>query len=148
MESPIGNQKYFGLWWSAGDTNNKLEFLDANNNVVGSFLSSDITSAILRLPASTQASYRGNPTQNPRQNTGEYYAYLNFFATDNTAFRKVVFTNLTSTGFETDNHAVATSYNNIRGQSVAVPEPLTILGAATAAAFGVSFKRRSAKAKK
>jgi hypothetical protein len=142
------NQRYFGLWWSAGDTNNKLEFLDANNNVVGTFLSSDITAAILRLPTPNQASYRGNPTQGSTTNTGEYYAYLNFFATDNTAFRKVVFTNTRSTGFESDNHAVASSYNNIRGQNVAVPEPLTILGAATAAAFGVSFKRRSAKAKK
>jgi hypothetical protein len=108
------DQKYFGLWWSAGDVNNRLQFLDANNNVVGSFLSSDITAAILRLPAATQASYRGNPTtQNPKQNMGQYYAYLNFFATDNTAFRKVVFTNsVTGTGFESDNHAVATSYNN------------------------------------
>ena len=142
------NQRYFGLWWSAGDTNNKLEFLDANNNVVGTFLSSDITAAILRLPTSTQASYRGNPTQTSKTNTSEYYAYLNFFATGNTTFNKVVFTNIRSTGFETDNHAVATSYNNIRGQNVAVPEPLTILGAATAAAFGASFKRRLAKAKK
>ena len=142
------DQRYFGLWWSAGDTNNRLQFLDANNNVVASFLSSDITAAILRLPTSAQASYRGNPTQSPKQNTSEYYAYLNFFATGNTTFRKVVFTNATSTGFESDNHAVATSYNNMRGRNVAVPEPLTILGAATAAAFGVSFKRRSANAKK
>jgi hypothetical protein len=142
------DQRYFGLWWSAGDVNNRLQFLDANNNVVGSFLSSDITAAILRLPTSDQASYRGNPTQSPKTNTNEYYAYLNFFATDNTTFRKVVFTNATSTGFESDNHAVATSYNNIRGKNVAVPEPLTILGAATAAAFGVSFKRRLAQTKK
>jgi len=33
------NQKYFGLWWSAGDKNNKLEFY-AGNTLVGSFLSS------------------------------------------------------------------------------------------------------------
>ena len=142
------DQRYFGLWWSAGDVNNKLEFQDASGKVVGSFLSSDITAAILRLPTSAQASYQGNPTQSPKTNTGEYYAYLNFFATDDTTFRKVVFSNASSTGFESDNHAVATSYNNIRGQNVAVPEPLTILGAATAAAFGVSFKRRAANAKK
>ncbi len=143
------NQKYFGLWWSAGDLNNRLQFYDANNTLVGTFLSSDITAAIKRLPTATQTSYQGNPTQSPNKtNTTEYYAYLNFFATDTTSFRKVVFTNLTSTGFESDNHAVATSYNKIRGQNVAVPEPLTILGAATAAAFGASFKRRLANAKK
>ena len=142
------NQRYFGLWWSAGDANNRLQFLDANNNVVGTFLSSDITAAIRRLPTATQSSYAGNPTQTSKTNTREYYAYLNFFATGNTTFNKVVFTNLTSTGFETDNHAVATSYNKIRGQNVAVPEPLTILGAATAAAFGACFKRRLAQTKK
>jgi len=143
------DQKYFGLWWSAGDANNKLQFYDASNTLVGTFLSSDITAAIKRLPTATQSSYAGNPTQSPNKtNTGEYYSYLNFFATDTTSFRKVVFTNLTATGFETDNHAVATSYNKIRGQNVAVPEPLTILGAATAVAFGASFKRRLAKTKK
>ena len=142
------DQKYFGLWWSAGDVNNKLEFYNASNQLVGSFVSSDITAAIRRLPTATQSSYAGNPTQTSKTNTGEYYAYLNFFATGNTTFNKIVFTNLTSTGFETDNHAVATSYNKIRGQNVAVPEPLTILGAATAAAFGASFKRHLANAKK
>ena len=115
---------------------------------MGSFLSSDVTAAIQRLSSTTQNLYKGNPTQNPKQNTGEYYAYLNFFATDSTTFNKVVFTNATSTGFESDNHAVATSYNKIRGQNVAVPEPLTILGALTAAAFGASLKRRLAKANK
>jgi hypothetical protein len=146
------DQKYFGLWWSAGDKNNQLEFRDANDKTVGTFKSSDVTAAIQRLPSTTQKLYQGNPTfldaNGKRVNTGEYYAYLNFFATDNTVFRKVVFTNSTSTGFETDNHAVATSYNNIRGQNVAVPEPLSILGAATAVAFGASFKRRLAKTKK
>lgn len=142
------DQRYFGLWWSAGDTNNRLQFLDANDNVVGTFLSRDVTAAIQRLSPAVQSSYAGNPTQSPKQNTGEYYAYLNFFATDDTTFRKVVFSNASRTGFESDNHAVATSYNNIRGQNVAVPEPLTILGAATAATFGVSFKRRAANAKK
>ena len=48
-----------------------------------------------------------------------------------------------STGFESDNHSVATSYNSIRG--TAVPEPLTVLGALTAIAFGVAFKRHAAK---
>lgn len=141
------DQKYFGLWWSAGDKNNKLEFY-AGNTLVGSFLSSDLTAAIQRLPTAIQNSYKGNPTQNPKQNTSEYYAYLNFFATDSTTFNRVVFTNSTSTGFESDNHAVATSYNKIRGQNVAVPEPLTILGAVMAVAFGASLKRHLAKANK
>ena len=34
------DQKYFGLWWSAGDVNNKLEFYNASNQLVGSFVSS------------------------------------------------------------------------------------------------------------
>ena len=105
------------------------------------------TKTILQLPTADQAAYKGNPTLASRPNTGEYYAYVNFFATDNDSIRKVVFSNAIATGFESDNHAVATTYNSIRGVGVpsssAVPEPLTILGALTAMGFGVVFKRHA-----
>jgi hypothetical protein len=95
------------------------------------------------MPVATQDLYKGNPLTSPNQNTGEYYAYVNFFTTGTSSIRKVVFSNATSTGFESDNHSVATSYNSIRG--TAVPEPLTVLGSLTAIAFGVAFKLHAAK---
>lgn len=51
----------------------------------------------------------------------------------------------------TQNGPVGTTMNGIDNWSVeiqVVPEPLTILGAGTAVAFGTSFKRKLAKAKK
>jgi len=143
------DQKYFGMWWSAGDTQNRLAFYDGNNNLVGNFDSSLLTQTIQQMPVATQNLYKGNPLTSPKQNTGEYYAYVNFFTTETSSIRKVVFSNAVSTGFESDNHSVATSYNSVRGAGVpegtAVPEPLTILGAATAVGFGVVFKRHASK---
>ncbi len=138
------DQKYFGMWWSAGDTKNRLAFYDGDNNMVGDFDSSLLTETIQQMPVATQDLYKGNPLTSPNQNTGEYYAYVNFFTTGTSTIRKVVFSNVVSTGFESDNHSVATSYNSIRGVS-AVPEPLTVLGALTAIAFGVAFKRYAEK---
>jgi len=138
------NQKYFGMWWSAGDPKNRLAFYDSDNNLVGNFDSSLLTQTIQQMPVATQDLYKGNPLTSRQQNTGEYYAYVNFFTTGNSSIKKVVFSNVVSTGFESDNHSVATTYNSIRG--TAVPEPLTVLGALTAIAFGVAFKRQAAKA--
>ncbi|WP_035829475.1 PEP-CTERM sorting domain-containing protein [Crocosphaera watsonii] len=45
-------------------------------------------------------------------------------------------------------HTLGLSGGAIRGQLQAVPEPLTILGAGTAIAFGTGFKRKLGKAKK
>lgn len=137
------DQKYFGMWWSAGDTQNRLAFYDGDNNLVGNFDSNLLTQTIQQMPIASQAVYKGNPLTSPKQNTGEYYAYVNFFTTGTSTIKKVVFSNAVSTGFESDNHSVATSYNSVRG--TAVPEPLTVLGALTAIAFGIAFKRHAAK---
>ena len=137
------NQKYFGFWWSAGDGNNVINFYDDTNTLVGKFTSSIITQAISKLPQATQNLYKGNPTTSPKQDGGEYFAFINFFATGNTNIRSLVFTNNGTTGFENDNHTVATTYNSIRG--AVVPEPLTIVGAATALILGGLFKSRAKK---
>jgi hypothetical protein len=129
---------------ASGDNKNRLAFYDGDNNMVGNFDSSLLTQAIQQMPVATQDLYKGNPLTSPNQNTGEYYAYVNFFTTGTSSIKKVVFSNVVSTGFQSDNHSVATSYNSIRGNA-AVPEPLTVLGALTAIAFGVAFKRHAAK---
>jgi hypothetical protein len=129
---------------ASGDAQNRLAFYDGDNNLVGNFDSSQLTQTIQQMPVATQDSYKGNPLTSPKQNTGEYYAYVNFFTTGTSSIKKVVFSNATSTGFESDNHSVAASYNSIRGVS-AVPEPLTVLGALTAIAFGIAFKRHATK---
>jgi hypothetical protein len=115
-------EAYFGLWWSAGDTNNVLTFYDTSGHGLGTFDSSSITAAIQQLSSSQQALYKGNPN-NRTQDSNEYFAYINFFDTSGATIGKVVFSNAVSTGFESDDHAVAASYNNIRGQVIGTLVP-------------------------
>jgi hypothetical protein len=117
---------YFGMWWSAGDVNNKLQFYDVGNNLLGSYVIGDI------IPFLSPA-YFGNP--NSGGNAGEPYVYLNFTTTGGDLIDKVVFTNLNVAGFETDNHAVFDQPITPPGN--AIPEP-------TAAFFGLALASVSA----
>ena len=94
--SLTSSSAYFGLWWSAGDGNNVLSFYE------GSKLEATITTA--GLLADLPSSYNGNP------NTGfkgldyhEDFAFLNFYGTAGTEWNSIVFSNLGTSGFESDN---------------------------------------------
>ncbi|MBV8969478.1 MAG: hypothetical protein JO331_10520, partial [Verrucomicrobia bacterium] len=127
-------ERYFGIWWSAGDPNNVLQFLSAGK-VIQTFTTSDVVNFINDSP--NKQGYRGDP--NPPfkgQNNGEDYAYLNFFAKEGFSFNEVVFSNNGSTGFESDNHTVATNYENITGDPIPItpgppevvdPGPITVI---------------------
>jgi len=93
-------QQYFGIWWSAGDPKNVLQFYDGST-CVALFNTENLVD---KLPST----YDGNPnSQFLGKDSGEGFAYINFFATAGTEFTSVVFTNNGSSGFESDNHAVA-----------------------------------------
>ncbi|MEH2407548.1 Npun_F0296 family exosortase-dependent surface protein [Nostoc sp.] len=120
-------QSYFGLWWSAGDASNVLTFL-SQGKVVQTITTADVVSYIAGL--ANKASYYGNPNSTfANQDSGEPFAFINFYDVAGT-FDQVQFTNVGGTGFESDNHTVATSYNNITGNVVtkAVPESSSLLG--------------------
>ncbi|QLE47478.1 hypothetical protein FD724_04655 [Nostoc sp. C057] len=120
-------QSYFGLWWSAGDANNVITFL-SQGQVVQTLTTADVVSYIAKLPNKT--SYYSNPnSQFQNQNSGEPYAFINFYDVGGT-FDQVQFTNIGGTGFESDNHTVASSYKSITGNIVtqAVPESSSVLG--------------------
>jgi hypothetical protein len=119
-------QSYFGLWWSAGDANNVLEFY-SKGNLVERITTADVVSYIAKLPNKT--SYYGNPNSGfKNQNSGEPYAFINFYDVAGT-FDQVKFTNIGGTGFESDNHTVATGYKSITGSVItAVPESSSVLG--------------------
>ncbi len=92
-------QKYFGLWWSAGDSNDLLSFYDGAS-FVASFTVGDI------IPLLSPA-YYGNPNGgSPAVN--EPFAYLNFTANGTTSITRVEFTQTGngSGGFESDNHSI------------------------------------------
>jgi hypothetical protein len=92
------DKTYLGLWWSAGDPSNSLQFYN-DSVLVASFVIGNI------IPFLSSA-YLGNPNAPfSGQNAGEYYAYLNFTGTGGTVFDKVVFNNTSVSGFESDNHS-------------------------------------------
>ncbi|MEJ6482173.1 hypothetical protein N0Y54_12705 [Nostoc punctiforme UO1] len=119
-------QSYFGLWWSAGDASNVLEFY-SKGNLVERITTADVASYIGKLPNS--GGYKGNPTSTYKgQDSNEPFAFINFYDVAGT-FDQVKFTNIGGTGFESDNHTVATGYNSITGNVVtAVPESSSVLG--------------------
>ncbi|MBR8837889.1 MAG: PEP-CTERM sorting domain-containing protein [Stigonema ocellatum SAG 48.90 = DSM 106950] len=117
-------QKYFGLWWSAGDANNVLTFL-SNGKVVETMTTAQVVDYIATL--ANKSDYYGNPnsTNHTADNT-EPFAFINFYDLSGT-FNEVQFTNVGKTGFESDNHTVATGFKRVTG-NVVVPEPSSVLG--------------------
>lgn len=136
-------QAYFGMWWSAGDDANLLEFY-SGSTLLASYTTATILS-ILPPP------YFGNP--NPAflgQNGTQAYAYINFFGTDGTTFDKVV---IGGSNFESDNHSVSVVEQDPTGTPVdppvpapplSVPEPTSVLGllAISALGAGSALKRK------
>ncbi|GAA5482655.1 Npun_F0296 family exosortase-dependent surface protein [Haloferula sargassicola] len=91
-------QAYFGLWWSAGDPNNQLQFYK-NSVLVAQYSTLTLLDAV-----AADAGYKGNPTTAfVGKNAGEGYAFVNFFGLEGTTWDTIVFTNTANTGFESDN---------------------------------------------
>src|SRR5262249_17964966 len=109
-------QRYFGLWWSAGDTNNLLSFY-SGSKLIETFRTNDVVNFINAQP--NKSAFYGNP--NNGQNKGEPYAFLNFYADPSNpslTFNRIVFSNVGSSGFEQDNHTIATVYTDISGKDI------------------------------
>ena len=93
---------YFGLWWSAGDASNVLDFYSGKDGT-GTLLAEFTTANLLKaLPKS----YYGNPNpgSNSGKDAGEPFAFINFFAVEGTTWNSIVFRNSSSSGFESDNY--------------------------------------------
>ena len=132
-------ERYFGLWWSAGDPNNEMDFY-SGNTLIEKFTTANLLNFINSQPASLRHQYFGNPnSQFKGKNAGEPYAFVNFFAdpnNKNVTFNKVVFINHgNTTGFESDNHTIAATYSS----TTPVPEPSTVamMGIGGVALFGM-----------
>lgn len=86
---------YFGMWWSAGDSKNVLRFYNGDT-LVSQFSTSNLMNLL-------PAEYDGNPL-NRRINSGEPYAFINFYGDESTVWDRIVLTNDGSSGFESDNY--------------------------------------------
>jgi hypothetical protein len=134
-------ERYFGMWWSAGDSYNTLSFYNGDN-LLQTFTTKDVVDFISGPPV--QTGYNGNPNSNYKgQDSTEPFAYLNFFLNPNdptATFNKIVFSNAGGTGFESDNFTVASQYSNISGTNITqkTPESSSVLGMIVTGFVGIS----------
>ncbi len=140
---------YFGLWWSAGDPGNILTFYDGSTQIA--------QYKTQGLPGLLPSTYHGNPVDK-RADGAEPFAFLNFYALEGAQFTKVVLSNTSTSGFESDNWTVRTAaYGTYAGENPAqlpgvvietagVPEPSTTaaLGLSALLMTGVLTRRRKA----
>jgi outer membrane autotransporter protein len=130
-------QRYFGLWWSAGDPNNVLSFY-SGNTLLETFRTSDVINFINA--QANKTAFFGNP--NSGQNKGEPYAFLNFYVDPSNpglTFDRIVFSSANrGSGFELDNHTIATFYTDVSGMDISPDTPVDLgAGAGTTDTIGV-----------
>ena len=115
---------YFGMWFSALDGGNQLSFYNGST-LLYSFTPAAFSALVGACPSAS--GFCGNP--NNGANSGQQYAFLNFY--DPTGvFNKVVFTESPAVGgFESDNHTVGNLTTGPGGTVInsPVPEPSTFL---------------------
>jgi outer membrane autotransporter protein len=117
--------RYFGFWWSAGDAKDVLSFY-SGSTLVETFSTSDIVSFINA--QGKKSGYNGNP--NNGTNNGKPFAFLNFYADPSDpglTFNRIVFSNAGS-GFQQDNHTIATTYTDISGMDIDPTTPIDLGG--------------------
>ncbi|HLP22846.1 MAG TPA: hypothetical protein VK139_02250 [Microbacteriaceae bacterium] len=121
---------YLGVWWTAGDPFNQLDFY-SGSTLVGTFSFQTLVDALQNPTLNGQSGvtyntsdYYGNPVDG--QDVFEPFAYLHVFAAEGSTFDKVVFTELPGTGaFEFDNVTVANGVQTIQNTLVSLAPPPT-----------------------
>ena len=127
-----GPVSYFGLYWSAMDSQNKLEMFNGST-LLETVTEATLASMLTHTGGPNGTGHYGNP--NTGQDPGEPFAYVNLTGTAGTTFTEVKFLNNgTGTGFESDNHSIVS----------AVPEPgsLALAGAAGLVGLAGAWLRR------
>ena len=109
---------YFGYWLSALDAGNTVEFFSGATSL-GTFTPTNLISIV-----SGNSGYYGNPYTG--LNSGEPYAFVNFYLNSGT-FDRIVFRQTTSgAGYESDNHTIGWFSKQGGGTVIpGVPEPGT-----------------------
>ena len=136
-DASVPGVNYFGMALSALDGGNLLDFY-RGGVLVYSYTPADLIKTLGACPGS----YCGNPTS-PAQNTGEQYAFINFFDQSGT-FDQVTFHQGAGFGggYESDNHTVGyRTTQAVFGMGIPVPEPAG-LGMIAVGLVGAAMLRR------
>ena len=116
------SSSYFGMWWSAGDPNNKLEFYEGSK-LVASFT----TASLMGLLPDT---YYGNP-KDRSMDRSEAFGFINFFGDPTTTWDKVVLSNNNYSGFESDNYTTRVTAWNPLVDGVLPGVPVALVNGST-----------------
>lgn len=103
---------YFGMWWSAGDAGNILDFYSGATKIF------TFTSSIM---SGLSSSYNGNPNTGPNHggNSAEKYAFINFFVQSGSQIDKVI---ARGSNFESDNWTLRDpAYGTVAGDGATLP---------------------------
>ncbi|WP_036486230.1 hypothetical protein [Myxosarcina sp. GI1] len=110
-------QKYFGLWWSAGDSSNVITFYN-DEEIVAVFNTQNVINTLAEL--SNKEDYYCNPTSLFNGEVcHEPYAFINFFFENGEVYNKITIeTNVSNGNFESDNHTFSIKEQDITGVTV------------------------------
>lgn len=103
---------YFGMWWSAGDAGNVLDFYSGATKIFS------FTSSVM---SGLSSVYNGNPNtgSNHGGNSAEKYAFINFFVQSGAQIDKIV---ARGSNFESDNWTLRDpAYGTLAGDGVNLP---------------------------
>jgi len=103
---------YFGMWWSAGDSGNVLDFYSGASKIF------TFTSSVLD---SLGPAYDGNPNSGTHSggNNGEKYAFINFFIQSGAQIDKII---ARGSNFESDNWTLRDpAYGTLAGDGAVLP---------------------------
>jgi len=106
------NSGYFGMWWSAGDAANVLDFYNGTK-LVGEFTTANLLTKL-------GTAYNGNP-RNTSLDSSEPFAFINFYGDAQTTWNKIVLRNSGTSGFESDNYTTRVSTYNPATDGATLP---------------------------